>query len=280
MPINADFSDEIDWTHLSNIVYAYDKHCLKMFSSKRTEIVFNPNSPITEEQKKLQHPTGLTMCVVLGVSAFMKSLPAFYSLRRNTRNYLCKTNIRPLIFPNIHELNQSCYSEAWQVEYINRFLPFNQQKSLLFSLFLKTEIYDATWKFICGPELYERFTLCENLGKSLWFNDPIIIRVWFVILFFSTPLHYRSDGPIVTPVLKKKQIVLQTQNIYADLLWKYLIHRYGTPDCYRIFTNLVRVYIQMQTVGFNMYLKLKSEQELKTTNETLDKLVTSGIKQE
>jgi len=29
-----------------------------------------------------------------------------------------------------------------------------------------------------------------------------------------------------------------------------------------------------------MYLKLKSEQELKTTNETLDKLVTSGIKQE
>lgn len=113
--INNKNSSEIDWCHISNIVYAYDTCCLKTFTQQRAEMVFSQSSKTFDEESLERSPRALTMCLVLSISAFLKSLPAFYSLPRSTRNHLCKTNIRPLIFPNIHELNQSCYSEPWQV---------------------------------------------------------------------------------------------------------------------------------------------------------------------
>jgi hypothetical protein len=116
---NSELSEDIDWCHLSNIVYAYDVYCSKTFSQQREEMIFNPESQPVEEQSSNRHPKTLTTCVVLAISSFLKSLPAFYSLPRSTRINLCKTNIRPLIFPNVHELNQSCYSEPWQVNFFH-----------------------------------------------------------------------------------------------------------------------------------------------------------------
>ncbi len=114
---NSAFSEEIDWSHLSNIVYAYDTCCLKTFIQQRETLIFNRSSQILDQQSTNNHPTTLTMSIVFAISSFLQSLPAFYSLPRTTRHYLCKTNIRPLIFPTIHELNQSCFSEPWQVTY-------------------------------------------------------------------------------------------------------------------------------------------------------------------
>ncbi len=114
---NSKFSEEIDWCHLSNIVYAYDTYCSKTFTQQRAEIVFNKELHALDQQSSNRYPTTLTMCIVLAIASFLKSLPAFYLLPRSTRIYLCKTNIRPLIFPNFHELNQSCYSEPWQVDF-------------------------------------------------------------------------------------------------------------------------------------------------------------------
>ena len=107
---DSHLSDEIDWCHLSNIVTAYDVYCLQTYSKQRSTIVLDRTPPLSNEQ-----PATLTSSIVLAFSTFIKSLPAYYSLPRSARNHLSKTNIRPLIFPNIHELNQSCFSEPWQV---------------------------------------------------------------------------------------------------------------------------------------------------------------------
>ncbi len=107
---NSEFSSGIDWSHLSNIVTAYDSCCIKVFVQQRTTSIFNKTPPIPNEQSVI-----LPSSIVLAFSTFIKSLPAYYSLPRSARNHLRKTNIRPLIFPNVHELNQSCFSEPWQV---------------------------------------------------------------------------------------------------------------------------------------------------------------------
>ncbi|CAF1182699.1 unnamed protein product, partial [Adineta steineri] len=111
---NIDLSAEIDWRHLSNIVYAYESCCIKTYLRQRSTVIFNRTPQSPNEQPYNIYPTTITMSIVLAVSSFLKTLPAYYSLPRSTRNYLCKTNIRPLIFPNLHELNQSCYAEPWQ----------------------------------------------------------------------------------------------------------------------------------------------------------------------
>ncbi len=90
---------------------------MKTFIQQRETKIFDRTLQISDEQSINKHPTTLTTSIILGISSFFNSLPAYYSLSRITRNYLFKTNIRPLIFPNIHELNQSCFSEPWQVKY-------------------------------------------------------------------------------------------------------------------------------------------------------------------
>ena len=107
---NSEFSSEIDWSHLSNIVTAYDSCCIKVYIQQRSTSIFKTTRVILDEQ-----PTTLASSIVLAFSTFIKSLPAYYSLPRSARNHLSKTNIRPLMFPNIHELSQSCFSEPWQV---------------------------------------------------------------------------------------------------------------------------------------------------------------------
>ncbi len=98
-----------------------------------------------------------------------------------------------------------------------------------------------------------------------------------IILFFSTPLHYHYDGPTPTPLLKKRSAVRQAQHAYVTLLWKYLVHRYGDAECVRIYSNLTRVYIKMQSVGYGMHTHLRTQEELLSTHETLNKLVTIDI---
>jgi hypothetical protein len=133
---------------------------------------------------------------------------------------------------------------------------------------------------MCGPQLYTEFIQAEQLGENLWINDPVVTRLWIIVLFFSTPLHYHDDGPIPTSILKKKLPLRQTQNAYVTLLWKYLLYRHGDVESIRIYSNLVHVYMKMQSVGFGIYLQLRSKQDLLSTHETLNKLVTVDINED
>ncbi|CAF1537328.1 unnamed protein product, partial [Adineta steineri] len=251
---NIDLSAEIDWRHLSNIVYAYESCCIKTYVRQRSTVIFNRTPQSPNEQPYSIYPTTITMSIVLAVSSFLKTLPAYYSLPRSTRNYLCKTNIRPLIFPNLHELNQTCFAEPWQVN-----------------------AYNKTWQLVCGIQLYEEFDKAERMAEKSWTTDPIVTRLFVIILFFSTPLHYHDDSPTPTKLLKKKQAILQTQNGYITLLWKYLTYRYGSAGSIRIYLNLVHVYMKMQQVGYGVYTQLRTQKDLVPTHETLNKLVTLDI---
>ena len=137
--------------------------------------------------------------------------------------------------------------------------------------------YNSTWELICGTQLYIQFVQTERLAEKYLIADPIITRLWIIVLFFSTPLHYHYDCPTPTPLLKKKSAVRQAQHAYVTLLWKYLAHRYGDDQCIRMYSNLVRVYMKMQSVGYGMHTHLRTQQELLSTHETLNKLVTIDI---
>jgi hypothetical protein len=130
---------------------------------------------------------------------------------------------------------------------------------------------------MCGPQLYQQFVQAEKLAEKSWIADPIITRLWVIVLFFSTPLHYHDDCPTSTPILKKKSPVHQIQNAYTTLLWKYLTHRHGQMEAIRIFSNLIHVYIKMQTVGFGIYIRLRTQKNLLETDQTLSELVTLDV---
>jgi hypothetical protein len=121
--------NEIDWCHLSNIVYAYDTHCLKTYVEQRGKMLFYGTS---EHERTIEDYSVFPISVTLSISAFARSLPAFQSLSRSVQNFLCENNLRRLIFMNLHELNQSCFSESWQVN--NDQIEFIHIKIIFYSI--------------------------------------------------------------------------------------------------------------------------------------------------
>lgn len=226
------------------------------------------------EAQPLGQPAVLNKCIISSVLSFLQSLPAFYSLTKSARNYLCKTNLRPLIFPNVRELDQCCFASSWQVR--NNNLKYEQMKFILI-LIIQSALHAATWKMICGPELYVEFRRVEKMTDEHLITDPVVTRLWIITLFFSTPLHYHNYDQIVTPLFKKKQQIFKIQNAYGTLLWKYLVYRHQEREAVRIFFNLIRIYLKMQQVGYGMFLNLQSKQELASAQELLHKLVTTNL---
>ncbi len=111
---NSSLLSEIDWRHLSNIVYAYDTFCLKTFIEKRANIFIDETSL---KERTIERYSAIPMSIIISLASFIKSLPVFHSLLRIVQSFLCKNNLRPLIPVNIYELNQSCFFEPSQVNY-------------------------------------------------------------------------------------------------------------------------------------------------------------------
>lgn len=112
---NQDLVNQIDWCHLSNIVYAYDKYCVKTYLEQRDNILTNR---MLQKEELIKHYGTLPACYTYSINAFLQVLPAFQSLSRTNQSFLCKNNLRRMMLLNINELNQTCFTESWQVKLI------------------------------------------------------------------------------------------------------------------------------------------------------------------
>lgn len=133
---------------------------------------------------------------------------------------------------------------------------------------------------MCGPRVYLDFQYVEKLEAEQLITDPVVTRLWLIILFFSTPLHYHNDDQVRTPLCKKGQTIFKAQNAYLTLLWKYLLHRYQESAAIRILSTLIRVYLKIQLVGHEIYVHLRSKQELIAANEALQKVSTLDLNEQ
>ena len=106
---------ESDWRHLSNVVSAYETHCLKTYLQQRSAVFLSGRSS-DNEHLSLQHHTTLPMNLTMSLFAFLGALPAARSLSFMNQTYLSKHNLRSLLFPNMFELSQLCFTEPWQVK--------------------------------------------------------------------------------------------------------------------------------------------------------------------
>jgi hypothetical protein len=116
---NNELLEEKDWRLLSNIVYAYDNYCLKLFTQNRQNI-FNNQIVLFSEQPllKINHHIAIRLNTITSFLSFLSSIPIIQSLSNSNRLYLCKHNIRLLLFPNLHEIDQTCFTELSQVNII------------------------------------------------------------------------------------------------------------------------------------------------------------------
>ncbi|CAF3122118.1 unnamed protein product [Rotaria sp. Silwood2] len=246
---------ESDWCHLTNIVSAYETHCLKTYIQKCSDMYNNETTSSMHIHAPSKYCTAIPMTLTASLCSFLQSLPAFHSLSQINRTFLCKNNLRSLLFPNMFELRQSCFSEPWQMS-----------------------LERATWELICGPQLFAEFSRTTKVAERLLITDPVVIRLWLVVLFFSSSLFCLYDNYLVLKIPKKKTAIIEIQNIYATLLWKYLLHRHGNFSAVQIYSNLIHTYLQMQRVGFEIGIQVRTRNELLITYETLNQILALDIR--
>lgn len=133
MIIKEEHLQENDWILLSNIVQAYDNYCLKPYTQRRHLLSIDE----IESFSKLKYHAATILDQISSFLSFLYSIPLVKSLSKADRVYLCKHNIRPLMFPHRHEIEQTCFSEPWEVS--DTFLHFSSAPiaSFFFSRKLK-----------------------------------------------------------------------------------------------------------------------------------------------
>ncbi|CAF1961849.1 unnamed protein product [Rotaria magnacalcarata] len=241
---------EKDWRLLSKIVDAYENYCLKIFIEKRKNIINNEINFDNKPSANINHYKEVCLNNIKSFLSFLLSIPTVQSLSTNDRYYLFKHNIRSLILPNFHEIEQTCFSESWQVNMDN-----------------------AATEFIFGKILFDDFVQIKKKAKSVLIADPVVTRLWLITLFFSTPLLCLYDRSLPNISKENRLDINKIQNSFTTLLWNYLSHRHGCFDAIRIFSNLIYIYLQMQRISQAMNHEVQMRNDLVDMNQAFNQAI-------
>lgn len=245
------YLEEKDWTFLSNIVGAYENYCLNMFRDNRQQMFHNPVKDLNSSIAKIDHHMKIRLNNITSLLKFLTSIPLIQSLPYSERYFLSRYNIRPLILLNLFEIEQTCFAESWQ-----------------------TNIDNQAAEYVYGREIFLDINQIKQRAESILVNDPVITRLWLLILFFSTPLSCFYDGaPSADPPIKSRLNLIKIQDSFCHLLWSYLLHRHGLIDAVRIFSNTIRVYLQMQRISRTINHFVRTRDDLKIMNQSFNQAI-------
>jgi len=77
--------------------------------------------------------------------------------------------------------------------------------------------------------------------------DSIIIKLLVIVLFFTT--NSLTTRSIYDPgEYKQLNKIKQIQSSYLELLWLYMIEKYGEEDAINLFTKMITKYLYVQTI--------------------------------
>ena len=121
--------------------------------------------------------------------------------------------------------------------------------------------------------MYFEYVNIKNEASSTLITDPVVTRLWLLILFFSTPLYCYFDLSLPKISIERQKSLNYVQNSYVSLLWNYLLQRHGFSESMRIFVNLIRIYLRMQRLAQAVNIGVRTRTDLTSLNESLNSAI-------
>jgi hypothetical protein len=141
---------------------------------------------------------------------FLKFVPEFTNLSTDIKINLLKNNLNQMI-----RLNNALVIHTTGLA--------NDPNTVVFKRAFPADLY---------------VELCQCIFALLPFvYDPMFIKLFLIVLIFSTGLSIRND---VNYQINDAKHVLSVQNFYIELLWRYILHRCST---YQQSVKLLTVFI-------------------------------------
>jgi hypothetical protein len=198
-----------EWTLLSNILHAYDA-----FSTIPTINQLIERLCHTESKMDLQysHSFDVIESIVNSVQSLMRSIPDFQVLTSDEQRSLLKRN-------------------------------WHGVSGLNFILVLRdTDLYNNERFITDGVGIYGNEVVARFRRLSMQLDlDSTLVKILLVIMSFSA-------NCMITHVPKSRETdslllgtfrLLGSQNIFVELLWKYMVYRYGYETSIGRFVQLI-----------------------------------------
>jgi hypothetical protein len=201
---------------LTNIFNAYERTCIAFTYKEHVAM------PI-DETLTLQKFLNASANMYMGLIYYLKYIPEFNSLSVNSKMSLIKNNLN-----QITRINSTFI--------IKTVTPDLDKDSPVFL-------------HIFPEDLYMEMRLTA-VALSPFVNDPILIKLFIIVLMLSTQMNTRYEKNLITNEDDYSTVnIFNVQNIYIDLLWRYILSRCSSfQQSVQLLTSFVTRTLQSQIV--------------------------------
>ena len=224
----------MDWTLFSNVVHAYD--ALSPAHSTRNEMARQSTLPMKMRLKLAQD------FIPNLVVSFYTSLQGFIQCTNEFRSF--------------HVAEQTSLYQR----------NFHSITSLTGQLILRESGMMENPAFLYAfASLYDVQTLARADAISRRLDHvATLANLFLIIIAFSTNCFLVDHGESVRrdPLLHKTKILFHFQNLYAELLWKYMIFRYNYREAACRFTGLIKQIVDLIPLAVDAYVENNTHQLL------------------
>ncbi|CAF2397443.1 unnamed protein product [Rotaria sp. Silwood2] len=231
-----------DWIQLTNIRSAYEHYCLHpILQAEEQREEYLSGQPIKCRLKEHTFMNVLTVRLTSLVSFFRATIPSFsMDMNSNDRAWLVRTNLHYiLLFSSMDLMNVN-----------NNITHFDPKKSC-----------HAVYVYVYGQDLLLRAEYLIQKLKHLIGFDPAISKIVQIILFLTPCLVTNYDSNYYyQPSEKTISHIIQAQEQYINILWSYLIYRYGQNEGQKLLTTIIGQVLEHQKFGADVDKSLLERQ--------------------
>ena len=224
-----------DWIQITNIRSAYEHFCLyPILRADEEREDYLSTQPIKCRLKEHWFVDVLTIRFK-SLSEFFRTTitPLSIHLNREDRQWLTRTNLHYLLL----------FSSMDLMNINGHHLHFDSTKAC-----------HTVYLYVYGSELLGRAThLIETLNRLIG-SDPAIGKLMQIILFLTPSLltNYLPKIDEYQPRQTTISLVIHSQEQYVELLWSYLLYRYGESKALKLYVSLIGHVLQQQQFGADM----------------------------
>ena len=221
-----------DWIQISNIRSAYEHFCLyPILRAEEEREEYLSTQPIKCRLKDQSFLQVLNIRLKSLASFFRATIPAYaMDMSTEDRHWLVRTNLRYLLL----------FLSADLMNINGNHLHFDSHRAC-----------HTVYLYVYGSDLVQRAKeLTEKLNQLIGF-DPAIDKLMQIILFLSPSLVTNDQKHISTyqPRLETILHLFTTQDQYVQILWSYLVYRYGEVEAQKMYMSIIAEVLQHQKFG-------------------------------
>ncbi|CAF1264819.1 unnamed protein product [Rotaria sordida] len=232
-----------DWIQLTNIRSAYEHFCLyPILRAEEEREEYLNTLPIKCRLKEHSFINVLNTRLV-SLTAFFHATISEFSvvINNNDRQWLIRTNLHYLfLFSSMDLMNIS-----------GNLIHFDETKAC-YNVYL----------YVYGQDLLVRGQYLVHKLNNYIGSDPIISKIMQIILFLSPCLvtNYLPAVSSYQPTLETILQIVHSQEQYTQILWSYLIYRYGEIEAQKLFMLTIGQILQQQNYGADIDERLIERQ--------------------